>query len=345
MDATNTPRSDCMSPLLGRLTCLALVWISAADLLADDAAVRAAVGKSLPLLERSSITSIEERPNCFTCHNTGLPVMTLVAARERGFRVNGENLKSQLDFTAAFLAKNRENYLKGKGQGGAAFTAGSALWTLGLGGHPRNAATEAVIEYLVVHQKDLGHWKPPSNRPPSEESAFSTTFVALEGMKAFGSEAQQSRVNERKAQAQKWLLANPAKHTEDLVFRLWSLSVAGAARDSIQQAAQDLLRKQREDGGWAQLDDMTSDAYATGTALVALHRTGTLDGNAAAYQRGLHWLMKAQLADGSWHVRSRSKPIQSYFESGYPHGKDQFISITAACWATTALLLSLPVSQ
>ena len=72
---------------------------------------------------------------------------------------------------------------------------------------------------------------------------------------------------------------------------------------------------------------------------------GMLAPRDSAYERGLQWLTKSQHADGSWHVRSRSKPFQSYFESGYPHGKDQFISITAACWATTALLLSLPVSQ
>ena len=46
--------------------------------------------------------------------------------------------------------------------------------------------------------------------------------------------------------------------------------------------------------------------------------------------------------DGTWHVHTRSEPIQSYFESGYPHGEDQFISITAAGWATTALALALP---
>jgi squalene cyclase len=90
---------------------------------------------------------------------------------------------------------------------------------------------------------------------------------------------------------------------------------------------------------------MTSDAYATGTALVALHRTGSFRTEDPTYQRGLQWLLKAQLSDGSWHVVSRAKPFQKYFESGYPHGKDQFISITAACWATTALALAWPVAQ
>ena len=56
----------------------------------------------------------------------------------------------------------------------------------------------------------------------------------------------------------------------------------------------------------------------------------------------LRYLLSKQLTDGSWLVTSRSKPIQSYFESGYPHGTNQFISISAASWATTALTLALP---
>src|SRR3954447_11048803 len=116
------------------LGCLVLVTISAAvGAAGDEPAIRTAVAKSLPLLETSSATAIEKR-SCFTCHNTGLPVMTFLTARERGFAINEDNLKTQLEFTAAFLAENRENYLKGKGQGGHALTAGSALMTLELGG-------------------------------------------------------------------------------------------------------------------------------------------------------------------------------------------------------------------
>ena len=146
----------------------------------------------------------------------------------------------------------------------------------------------------------------------------------------------------RATQARDWLLKTPAQNTEDRVFRLWALHSVSADTKS---AAQDLLGTQREDGGWSQLENMTSDAYATGTALVALHRTGSVSSDDPAFQRGLQWLLKAQFPDGSWHVVSRAKPFQKYFESGYPHGKDQFISITAACWATTALALALPAAQ
>ena len=59
-----------------------------------------------------------------------------------------------------------------------------------------------------------------------------------------------------------------------------------------------------------------------------------------AYQRGVQYLLKSQLADGSWHVVSRSKPFQPYYESGFPHEKNQFISCAASGWATWALVLA-----
>ena len=38
--------------------------------------------------------------------------------------------------------------------------------------------------------------------------------------------------------------------------------------------------------------------------------------------------------------KSRSNPFQPYYESGFPYGKNQFISIAASGWATTALVLA-----
>lgn len=305
-------------------------------------AVRAAVAKAVPLLEAGARGSAEKRKNCFTCHNQALPVIALTTARARGLAVDAENLRQQLDFTAAHLARNQTNYQAGKGQGGQALTAGYALLTLEFGGRAPDATTAAVVEYLLRWQKDLDYWKPQSIRPPSEASLFTMNFVGLRALKRFGTAEQQERIAQRTAQARAWMLKTPAKDTEDRAFRLWALRVAEAVPEELRRAAEELLKTQGEDGGWAQLPDLASDAYATGTALVALHQAGMLAATEAAYQRGLAWLLAAQRADGSWHVKTRSTPIQAYYESGYPHGDDQFISITAAGWATTALALALP---
>jgi hypothetical protein len=97
---------------------------------------------------------------------------------------------------------------------------------------------------------------------------------------------------------------------------------------------------QKADGGWSQIPSLNSDAYATGQALAALAEAGGLSVSGSVYQRGARFLLESQLDDGSWYVRSRVIPIQPYFESGFPHGRDQFISAAATNWATMALALS-----
>ncbi len=332
--------------LVGSLGCLlaALVQpvVGATDTSPSAEAIRAAVEKALPLLTAGARGSMEKRERCFTCHNQGLPILALATAQSRGLAIEAEELRRQVQFTASFLERNRTNYLAGKGQGGQADTAGYALWALENGGWKPDATTAAVTEYLLGWQRDLVHWKPQSRRPPTEQSRFTSTHAALRGLKTFSTPEQRERLNLRLEQVRVWLLKTPAEDTEDRVFRLRALHLAGVPAAELRQATLELSQTQRADGGWAQLADQPSDAYATGTALVALHQTGGLATADEFYRRGLRYLLAQQRADGSWLVTSRSKPIQSYFESGYPHGTNQFISISAAGWATTALALALP---
>ena len=73
--------------------------------------------------------------------------------------------------------------------------------------------------------------------------------------------------------ARAWLTTAQANSTEERAFRLLGLSWAGASNEVIKRAARDLLASQRDDGGWAQVETMGSDAYATGEALVALRES------------------------------------------------------------------------
>ena len=115
---------------------------------------------------------------------------------------------------------------------------------------------------------------------------------------------------------------------------------AGGNKAFVQKAARALVAEQRADGGWSQLSSLTSDAYATGEALVALAESGALPPTDAAFKRGVQFLLNTQSADGSWFVKSRAIPLQPYFDSGFPYGRDQFISAAGTNWAARALALA-----
>jgi hypothetical protein len=134
-----------------------------------------------------------------------------------------------------------------------------------------------------------------------------------------------------------WLARTKPRDNEEHTFRLLGLIWSNASKDILKEAATNLLSLQKADGGWSQLPEMKSDAYATGQALVALHEAGVAAQD-PAYQRGVEFLLNTQLSDGSWFVKTRAAPIQPYFESDFPHGDDQWISVAATNWATMALI-------
>src|SRR6516225_9925225 len=102
--------------------------------------LQAAIAKSLPLLVKGARGHIAQR-TCFACHNQAIPILALTTARGRGLSLPEVDLKKQLEFIAKFLEQNRENYRKGKGQGGQVDTAAYALLTLELGGWKPDATT------------------------------------------------------------------------------------------------------------------------------------------------------------------------------------------------------------
>jgi hypothetical protein len=63
-----------------------------------------------------------------------------------------------------------------------------------------------------------------------------------------------------------------------------------------------------------------------------------------AYQRGADFLVRTQMSDGSWLVRSRSFPVLPHKGSGFFHGKHQWSSTAGTSWALMVLSLSLPAT-
>lgn len=307
----------------------------------DEAAVRLAAGKAIELLQIASAGSAEQR-TCFNCHGQAMPVIAFSEANHRGIDLDAENFQRQVKHAHAHLRRGKKSYLEGKGQGGGVDTAGYALWTLEEGSREPDEVSHYVVDWLIEKQRDDGHWKCSSNRPPSEASDFTSTYLALRALGQFADEEQTAKADEAASLAAKWLATANPKETEDLVFYLLSLEYAASDEQLIDSALKRLCAAQRADGGWAQKEEMNSDAYATGSALYALSESG-MSPDDDVWQKAIGFLLASQKDDGSWHVVSRSKPFQKYFESGFPHEKDQFISTSATAWAAVALLRTLPV--
>lgn len=304
-------------------------------------AIHMAVAKALPLLEKGAEGHVDQK-TCFACHNQAFPMAAFALAKGRGFPLAEKRIEGQAEHLVEFITQNEKAYRTGKGTGGQVDTAGWLLFTLERAGHKPDAATAAVVEYLLQKDAERTHWTASSNRPPTEASLFTANYLAVHGLKVWGKEEQQEAIAKRIAATRDWALKTPAKDTEDRVYRLRLLKESGAPEKAVRAAAKELRAGQRIDGGWGQLDSLGSDAYATGSVLVTLYETGHLATDAPAYQRGLAYLVRTQLADGSWYVLSRSKPFQPYYETGFPHKKDQFISVSASAWATAALVLACP---
>jgi N-acyl-D-amino-acid deacylase len=304
-----------------------------------DEAIRMSIVKGLKRLEMAA-TNYTTHRQCFSCHHQALPMMALASAKERGFAIDEKVVAKQVKFTLDTFTPNVKDIRNGIGIGGANLTAGYALRTLHVSKQIRNETTDALIEFLLKKQKDDGSWPATTVRPPSEESPFTTAALILQALDQFGNGADKE-IAPRLAKAREKGLAfirdRKPKSNEDRVFLIWCLVAGGAGKDEIADAKDDLLDQQRPNGGWAQLDAMSTDAYATGSALVALRLAGGSPKD-ASYRRGIRNLMLSQSEPGVWIVQTRSRPIQTYFDNGDPGGKSQFISTPATAWAVMALV-------
>jgi ankyrin repeat protein len=304
------------------------------------ASIRAAVARSMPLLQRTDVTFIQ-RSGCVSCHNNNLTAMTVATVRRNGLPLNEAIARQQLQTIGAYIGSWRDRALQDIGIPGAQDTMSYILFGLAVEKYPPDAATDAFAHYLKSGQSADGRWALSTPRPPLESSDFAITAVSMRAIQAYAPKPQQAEYNGSIRLAAAWLAKSEPRTTEDRVFQLLGLSWSGANKETIRTAADRLIALQGPDGGWSQIPSLGPDAYATGQALVALKESGALSVSDAVYKRGVSRLLNTQLEDGSWYVKSRALPLQPYFENDFPHGHDQWISAAATNWATTALALSV----
>jgi ankyrin repeat protein len=300
---------------------------------------QAAIGKALPLLYAGD-SEIFKRGGCVTCHHNVLPALAYSQARAAGIVVDEDKVKRNHLQLLAFAKPLEAFFLQDMRGPNGDITATYLLAGFEASGHRRDRSTDALIHHLAGTQAVDGSWRVRTDRPPIESGRVSTTALSIRALRTYAIPGRKEEFEIRVRRAAKWLGEYRARTGEEKAMRLAGLAWAGAPLDLIREAAAQLASAQREDGGWAQLESLPSDAYATGQSLYALQTAGRL--TSEVLERGVRFLLDAQLADGSWHVPSRSYPIQSnYFDTGFPHGRDQWISAAATSWACVGLSLGV----
>lgn len=307
---------------------------AAVTLAAPRRGVRDAIEKALSA-SQGPASKFLGAGGCVSCHAEHLNGIAVSAAKPLGIKADYDLEARESHVTATLRGAIEQQLFQVQdpppGVDGQLFS----LMQLAGSGVAPTLATDSLVHHIAAMQRKEGDW--PNYgvaRPPLEDGGFSHTAKGIRVLRLYPIAGRKAEFDERVARAAAWLETAEPGTTEDRTMQI--LGIAWAGRKAPANRVQQLISKQRPDGGWGQTDNLSSDAYATGEALWALHESGTA-GSDPVYRRGVDYLLRAQQDDGTWHVVTRALAFQPYFESGFPHGHDQWISQSGTALAAIAL--------
>jgi ankyrin repeat protein len=311
-----------------------------------DNSLQRAVQDSIPHLQRAD-TNFITNSGCVSCHDNSLTSMTMGLSRKRGVRIDEQSDAVQVQANVDVLAKLRDRLHQGFvvptednfSEGILAYQ----LMGLAAEGYKPDINTDTAALYILLRQHKNGEWpaQHADNRPPICLDYIGQTARAMRAVQLYTPKANAADYRKSIRLAANWLANAHSFNNDDRSWRVAGLAWAGNNRAATQQAVKELLAAQRSDGGWSDLPSTQSTAYATGKSLVALHIAG-LPVSSPAYQRGIKLLLSTQQQDGSWYVQTRALGFQPWFDAGFPHGHNQWISAAGTNWAAMALAYALP---
>jgi ankyrin repeat protein len=276
---------------------------------------------------------------CVSCHAQHLNGIAVAAAKPLGIHADYDREAREAHVTATLRGVMEQQLFQVQdpppGVDGMEFS----LLQLAASGVAPTLATDSLVHHIAAMQRKEGNW--PNYgvpRPPLEDGGFSHTAKGIRVLRLYPIAGRKAEFDLRIARAAAWLESAEPRTTEDRSMQI--LGITWAGRMPPVNRVNHLVSQQRTDGGWGQAGHLPSDAYATGEALWALHESGMAPSD-SVYRRGVEYLLRSQQEDGTWHVATRALGFQPYFESGFPHGHDQWISQAGTALAATALTFAV----
>ena len=319
------------------------------EIVYPHSAQRAAVAQAIPLLQKTSIESKQfflnhaKHQDCVSCHQQFLPMAAISVARKQHLQVDEASEKQLQAMVLSGEFKTPEVDWEALFHPDAVYTKGYELFGMAIADLPACETTDAAVHHLANIQGREGCWFNNLPRPPIQTGDIGATALAVHALKRYPLPGRKSEFQSRIEKARHWLAQAKPQNHDSRAFQILGLGWAGESPAKIKSLAKALVAAQKSDGGWSQSPGRECDAYATGLALYALGVGAGYSTSDPAIQRGRHFLLKTQLEDGSWYVRRRAFPFQPTMDSGFPHGKDSWISAAGTSWAVLAL--SLPEKE
>lgn len=296
--------------------------------------VRDAVGRGAALLQTTSAEYFKQS-GCVGCHHQPIIGLAVDHALKNGVAVDAAARQAQTQIVRTENLSTRDLVLQG------VFISADSLASFMLhfseAAYPADDITDALVSAIAAQQTADGSWYGlPLVRPPLEGSTWVRTALSAMALAKYPIPARRAEFEERTARARRWLAESKPDLPYERSFQVLGLAWSGASSNDVSRATAEVRKLQRADGGWGQLDQLPSDAFATSVALYALQQAG-ISAQDAVSRRAVDYLLRTQQPDGSWHVSSRSPKFQPYFQSGFPYDHDQWISAAATGWAVAAL--------
>lgn len=283
--------------------------------------IHQAVDRAVAYVQTESAAWLNTR-GCAACHHVPMAIWSLGEARQHGYTVDDKFL----DGTVESLLGSKEKLLASRvfpnpadppdprpqGRGlnmGLPFLAVAARSLPALT-EGQKQSLQLIAEEIVQKQQPDGTWeffaglrRPPINENQTTDGAW--ILMALQDeTNADSSESQRAALAKALAW---WNGVELSGNTQDRVLHTLLAIRSGKPRAEMQGAIDELLALQRADGGWAQLPDLTSDAFATGQTLYVLSLAG-LTAERAEIARAIDFLVATQRSEGNWPMLSRSTP-------------------------------------
>jgi hypothetical protein len=299
---------------------------AAAPPTAPSVDVKTATERGMALLESSS-QKFFETSGCVSCHHQNIADFAAAEVRAKGLRVDQ---KAAIDRVKMLASGPPPGLLYERMNIGVPEIFASSLAALAAMGYPANRATDALVADIAASQLADGSWPLVGgigSRPPAEEALITAALCAIaEGLRAPTRRWANARIPNA-------TVADGGHRSRPRSQHAAARLAGGADAAALKPLAAAIAAAQQSDGGWRQIDGLTSDAYATGQSLYALAKAG-MAAKDPVYDKGVAFLLGTQAANGSWRVLSRSPKFQAYFNSGFPYAGDQWISAWATGWAT-----------